>query len=43
MKSSTAIQKCYKLRDASIYEVYEAKDNDLFFQSYKVFMCLPIK
>lgn len=39
----TVIEKCYKLRDASIYEMYEAKDNNLFSQPYKVFMCLPIE
>lgn len=39
----TIIEKGYKLRDAYLYEMYEARDNDLSSQSYKVYMCLPIK
>lgn len=39
----TVIQKAYKLRDAHVYEMYEAKDNALFSQPYKVYICLPIE
>lgn len=39
----TVIEKGCRMRDAYLYEMYEAKDNDLFSQPYKVFMCLPIE
>jgi len=37
------IEKNYKLRDAYLYEMYEARDNDLLSQPYKVYICLPIE
>ncbi|RKU67429.1 AraC family transcriptional regulator [Parabacteroides sp. AF17-3] len=39
----TVMNKGYKFRDAYLYEMYEAKDNDLFSEPYKVYMCLPIE
>lgn len=39
----SVIEKNYKLRDAYLYERYEAKDNSLFSQPYKAYMCLPIE
>lgn len=39
----TVMNKGYKFRDAYLYEMYKAKDNDLFSQPYKVYMCLPIE